>query len=252
MEEPWNLKKNDARTADSLPTFIIFCEDEVSEPLYFKYFETQLIKINTVAGQKSKIENVFKAITHCVSEELMEIIDNQPVLKNDETQVWCVFDRDKEETIDKQLLGNTSFNESIETAKARGIKTAWSNDAFELWILLHFEDIEPNIENYKSRKIYYERLTEIFKAIDNPNEHLQKVLKYQQFNYKSSLKQKNNFLFIVRDTIVPNTNLAIKRAKVLEKYHANSVKPHNEKSPCTHVHYLVQELLRLGGKQLPK
>ena len=39
MKEPWNIKEDDTRTADSLPIFIIFCEDEVSEPIYFKYFE---------------------------------------------------------------------------------------------------------------------------------------------------------------------------------------------------------------------
>ena len=52
MEEPWNLKEDDSRTADSLPTFVIFCEDEVSESTYLKYFETSLIKVNLIERQK--------------------------------------------------------------------------------------------------------------------------------------------------------------------------------------------------------
>lgn len=251
MKEPWNLKQDDTRLADSLPTFIIFCEDEVSEPIYFKYFETSQIKVNTVEGQKSKIENVFKAISHCISEDLMDIQEGLPVIKSDDTQVWCVFDRDFEDTSEKQLLGNISFNESIATAKSRGIKVAWSNDAFELWILLHFEDIDVTSHDNKSRKTYYQRLTQIFKEIDNPNEHLLGVLKYANFNYKTSLKQKNNFRYIVREAIISQTNNAIQRAKALEAHHENPQVPFNEKAPCTLVYHLIEELIRLGGKELP-
>ena len=50
MDEPWNIKKEDTRQADSKPNFIIFCEDEVSEPIYFKYFETEKIS----RGEKTR------------------------------------------------------------------------------------------------------------------------------------------------------------------------------------------------------
>lgn len=39
MTNPWEIKQTDERTADSLTTFIIFCEDEVSEPIYFKFLK---------------------------------------------------------------------------------------------------------------------------------------------------------------------------------------------------------------------
>ena len=124
MVEPWNLKQDDIHLADSLPTFIIFCEDEVSEPIYFKYFETSLIKVNPVDSQKSKIENVFKAISHCISEDLMETVDGLPILKKDETQVWCVFDRDTEEVGAAQALGNISFNEAIEKERDKSSRAS--------------------------------------------------------------------------------------------------------------------------------
>ncbi len=253
MTEPWNLKLDDTREADSLPTFIIFCEDEVSEPIYFKYFETQRIKVNTIEGQKSKIDNVFKAISHCISEELMENKeDGLSVKMNDDVQVWCVFDRDLEETPEKIQIGNISFNEAIATAHSRGIKVAWSNDAFELWILLHFEDVDLSQNESKSRKFYYERLTQIFKEINNPTERLSSVLKYSDFNYKMSLKQRNNFRYIVRELILSQTNIATERAKKLEYYHYNNSNTlYHEKSPCTLVHNLIEELIRMGGKTLP-
>ena len=218
-------------------------------PIYFKYFETSKIKVNPIPNQKSKIDNVFKAICYCKDNGLMEIIDGLPYLQCDNTQVWCVFDRDIEENVSENLKGNTSFDESIETAKARGFNVAWSNDAFELWILLHFEDVDFNSIN-KNRKVFYDRLTELFKSIPNPNIDLAKALNHSSFNYKQDCKSENNFRNIVRSEIVSKTKDAIARAKSLDELHSNPSKPHHEKSPCTMVHKLVEELIRLGGKEI--
>lgn len=249
MIEPWNIKQEDTRQADSLPTFIIFCEDEVSEPIYFSYFETPLIKVNPIQNQKSKIDNVFKAISYCENNGLMKLKEGLLCLQSEETQVWCVFDRDSEANNSEIQRQNISFDESIATALKKGFKVAWSNDAFELWILLHFEDIEVMNENYKSRKTYYKRLTEIFKSLPHPNESLVKVLSHQTFNYKRDFKSKNNFKDIVLNEIVSKTEYALKRAKALEEYHNASMKPDHEKSPCTLVHHLVEELIILGRKE---
>lgn len=247
MSEPWNLRTEDLRQADSLPNFIIFCEDEVSEPIYFKYFETPTIKVNPIKNQKSKTDNVLKAICHCKDHGLMECKDGLFYLQGENTQVWCVFDRDIEDTAAKTQLGNTGFDESIKTAISNKFKVAWSNDSFELWILLHFEDVDLSNVNYKNRNTYYDRLTEIFKALPSPNEDLIKVLKYSNYSYKANLKSENNFRSIVRNEIVGKTNDAIKRAIVLEAHHNSSKIPDHEKSPCTLVHHLVEELLRLGS-----
>lgn len=250
MTEPWNLKKDDRREADSIPTFIIFCEDEVSEPVYFKYFETPLIKINPVEGQKSKIENVVKAISHCVDQKLMKVIDGVSTLISDDIQVWCVFDRDANAN-ETTNTANILFNEAIETAKNRGFKVAWSNDSFELWILLHFMDIDPDLPESKLRVTYYDNLTEFFKNVPKPNEYLKNVLKAAGFNYKKHLKSRKNFRNIVRDEMIHRTQDAIDRAKVLEEYHSNANKENHEKNPYTLVHHLISELIRLGKKPMP-
>ena len=46
-------------------------------------------------------------------------------------QVWVVFDRDS--------FPPSDFDNAISKAEADGIKCAWSNEAFELWYVLHFE-----------------------------------------------------------------------------------------------------------------
>jgi hypothetical protein len=248
--EPWNFKKDDKREGDILPTFIIFCEDEVSEPIYFKYFETNLIKVNIIEGQKSKIENVIKAIKECLHYGIMDYDHEKPIVKKDDTQVWCVFDRDIEENpllIDE---GNIKFNTAINTAINSGIKVAWSNDSFELWILLHFKDINPKLVINKNRDNYYNELTNIFKKLENPSEDLIRALSHKSFHYKRDLKSKNNFRNIVRNEIIKKTSEAVERAKSLEHYHSITTKPNHEKSPCTMVFLLIEELIRLGKKEL--
>jgi len=167
MSEPWNLRTDDEREANIKTNFIIFCEDEVSEPVYFKYFETDKIKINCIPKQNSMMGNVKRAILHCQKNKLLSEKEDSII---EGTQVWCVFDRDKEETMEKIELENIEFDESIDVAKRKGLKVAWSNDAFETWILIHFEEV-----NQSERKDVYDRLTEIFKALPEPNEDLLKA-----------------------------------------------------------------------------
>jgi hypothetical protein len=249
MIEPWNLKKEDTRQPDSLPNFIIFCEDEVSEPIYLKYFETPLIKVNPVKKQLSKIENVLKAITYCTEIGLLDP-KKSGCIQGENTHVWCVFDRDIESEHEKIKEGNTSFNESIKSAIASGLKLAWSNDSFELWVLLHFESIEPTDVDYKNRNKYYERLTEIFKSIPEPNEDLLKALRHASFSYKQDCKSENNFRSIVRAEIVRNTKLAIKRSEQLADYFEKLGSPNNDRVPCTLMHNLIKELLQYGKKEI--
>lgn len=250
MNEPWNIKSDDSRKADSKPNFIIFCEDEVSEFHYFKYFETPKIQVNTIKKQKSKMDNVFNAINYCEKNGLMEYLNGLLCLQCEETQVWCVYDRDIEENQSEINKSNTSFDESIETAKNKGFKVAWSNDAFELWILLHFEEIDFENTQFKNRKKYYERLSEIFRTLQNPNNDLIKALNHNSFSYKKDLKSENNFRNIVRPEIVGKTKIAIERAKKLEEHFRSPNIPNHDKAPCTLVHHLIEELIRTGGKKI--
>jgi hypothetical protein len=246
----WDIRSDDERSLDSLPTFIIFCEDMVSEPVYLKYFETAAIKVNPIKCKKSKMDNVLHAITHCIQMDWMEERNGEKVLVAGDTQVWCIFDRDGDKSPDKDAVVNVEFDESIAMAIRRGIKLAWSNDAFELWVLLHFENINPTEDVSRHRKTYYERLTTIFKGLPNPNDDLKKCLAYQHFDYKSNLKSETNFRAIVRPAILPQTTIAIERAKHLVDFHRAHSAPLHRQAPCTLVFQLVEELLRVGGKKL--
>ncbi len=186
MNKPWDLKTEEGRLLDNIYTFLIFCEDETSEVEYFKWFETDSIKINIIPKQKSMIINVIKAITHCKSNGI--IGDNGEVV--DGYEIWCVYDRDKDLNNTATLLEqDTNFKIAHFVAEEHKINLAWSNDAFELWILLHLMEIEVEDEKFKLREKYYELLDDFFKQHPNPKERLLRVLQHPTFSYK-----KGNYL----------------------------------------------------------
>ncbi len=254
MNDPWNIRKHEEREADTITTFIIFCEDKVSEPVYFKYFETPLIKVNPVPNQKNNFKNVLKAINRCKSDGLM-IYNGDGVLEKKENQgihVWCVFDRDKEPVMDNKAIGDDAFNESIHLAESKGIKVAWSNDAFELWILLHYQDIDPENLDYQNRATYYQILTEILRNRPSPNEFLKKALAHSSFSYEKDMKSDKNFRNIVRNDIVKNTKLAIARAKALEAYHAKAINRIMKRLPVQWSIIWWRHCLPMGNERLCK
>ncbi|MBK8548960.1 MAG: RloB domain-containing protein [Saprospiraceae bacterium] len=124
------------------------------------------------------------------------------------------FDRDKEHGDNK----DTAFNDSIRIALEKGINIAWSNDDFELWILLHFEDVDIGDTEYHHRKKYYERLTDILKK-KYPEE---KPFTNEKFNYYEAMKNRRNFLTFTYQSMKNNQDLAIERAQKLEKLHEGS------------------------------
>ena len=251
MSNAWDLKVDDSRTSDSLYTFIIFCEDEISEYYYFKWFETDLIKVNVIRKQKSMLTNVKKAITYCTENEILMYDGIRYTTENNGIEIWCVYDRDIEKTPAEIAENDNEFNLSIDLAVQNSINVAWSNDSFELWVLLHVMEIDLANEDSKKRTYYYDNLTEYFKKKQYPNAHLLKVLSHGSYSYKKDLKSKDNFINIVRSEILPYTNIAITRAKTLVQSHTPTVNFYDKK-PCTLVHTLVINLLEKGEKQLPE
>ncbi len=251
MSKAWDLKVDDKRSANSLFTFIIFCEDEISEYFYFKWFETSLIKVNVIRNQKSMLTNLRKAITFCTQHGILVNRGTNYKLEVEGIELWCVYDRDIENNLSEISEKDNEFNLSISLGEQNDFNVAWSNDAFELWILLHLMDIDTNIEDTKKRIFYYEALTDYFKNKENPNSDLAKAITHNSFSYKKDLKSKNNFINIVRSEILPNTHAAIERSKALFDIHKAKVN-HFEKKPCTTVHNLVINLLDKGKQKIPK
>ena len=244
-QEFWDLKPTDERSAESLKTFVIFCEDEHHEPLYFKSFEQQIpgIKINAIENLRSKKLNLNATIQISVDKGLINFENGiYSLIPGLTDHLWCVYDRDMESEIlaDIPPQNNVDFDTSIIAAQNAGLKVAWSNDIFEMWILLHFEPIP--VGSIMHRNYIYGRLTHIFKHVVPRNPELDEVTEPETFNYKTNMKRRERFITQVVPLLHPRTTDAIANAKILEAEFASNV-PYHRRNPCTMVHYLVQEIL---------
>lgn len=120
---------------DPRPRILIVCEGLQTEPNYFRGFRLTNVRLEIEpAGVQHKT-----------------VVERAAVLMRDGyDEVWCVFDRDK-----KPEGGDSeTFNEALSLAASEGINVAYSNDAFELWYLLHFNYIDTAI----SRADYLSKL----------------------------------------------------------------------------------------------
>ena len=122
LERQFSSHKKERQSRELKIYFLIVCEGEKTEPNYFMHFHQKVknfVYVKCEGGGINTIQVVEKAIN---------LRDNSE-LKYD--KVWAVFDKDD--------FPSECFNAAIQKAKSNGIDCAWSNEAFELWYLLHFQ-----------------------------------------------------------------------------------------------------------------
>lgn len=185
--------------------FLIVCEGEATEPNYFKAFEKELppytLDIQALGTGRDPLGVVNAAIEF-----------NKRSKKD---SVWVVFDKDD--------FPGRNFNAAIKKAISNHIKCAWSNEAFELWYILHFQYMNSPL----SRNDYQRYLeTEINNKANQGN---------NTFSYKKNSTEMFHLLKKHGDQ-----KQAIQRAKKLDQQFENQqYATHN---PCTQVYKLVEEL----------
>lgn len=109
------------------PLFLISCEGSVTEPEYFAFFQRHaIIKCLRAKG---------KSAPQAVLERMNKEFDRTPLRKGDEA--WLVVDKD--DWNDSQLAALHRWAEERGGVVKRGL--AVSNPRFELWLLLHFEEV---------------------------------------------------------------------------------------------------------------
>lgn len=201
-------KKTKKKTERELVTyFLIVCEGEKTEPNYFKSFPKKVGKIvydiEYDGGGISTLKVVEKAI---------ELKNNS---KQKFDRVWAVFDRDS--------FKQTSFNSAILKAKAHNIECAWSNEAFELWYLLHFHNRITAMKRNEYQKSIEDAINDKLKSKKKP------------FKYKKNAPDMYSLL-----DKYGNQELAIKWAKDLDsRINGENFASYN---PNTLVYKLIEEL----------
>lgn len=205
QNKPWarDLAARKQGTTPKRRFFLIVCEGTKTEPNYFEGLKKELPKgvlhIVIKGEGKNTLSLVEQALAHKKAQQQFGPVD----------KVWVVFDRDSFEPAD--------FDNAIKKAASQNVGAAWSNEAFELWYLLHFEDRQTCMR----RSDYEEKLT-----------------KYLGKTYK---KNDVEMYVALKDRI----SEARKRAKGLDKHHSQAKSPPHQSNPCTQVHKLVEALHNL-------
>jgi hypothetical protein len=177
--------------------FLIVCEGEKTEPKYFEKFRVP----KTVINVKGVGENPSRLVQSAIK------LKAEAVEADEEyDQVWCVFDRDDWPPQD--------FNNAIYKAESHNFKVAYSNEAFELWYVLHFEFLNTGIP----RDDYCKKMTKLLGK------------KYQ----------KNSDT--IYDELINKQPTAIRNAERLLAFYDYSTP--GQDNPSTTVHLLVKELIQ--------
>ena len=202
--QPQGARTSGARRTDNqevLQRFLIVCEGEKTEPNYFNGFRVPQLAVDAVGTGYNTLSLVDEAI-RLKSEKEAEA-RQRGISPYD--QIWCVFDRDS--------FPPDSFNSAIRKAEAAGFQVAYTNEAFELWYLLHFDDHRAALQRGQYAVMLKNRLGHEYR-------------KNSQAMYAELLKQQVE---------------AIHRAESLRAEYGTGHNPQQD-DPCTTVHLLVKAL----------
>jgi len=213
----WFLRsqKTETRCSDVLAErerILIVCEGEKTEPNYFKAIKAEL------PPHVVEVEIVGEG------DNTLRLVEKAQILRDERAngdypfdQVWVVFDCDS--------FPADHFDNAISKAKRQGMGTAWSNEAFELWYVLHFE--------YRNTAM-------------SRTEYQKKLTKWMGNTYKKNAKDMYQQL-----SKTDNQSKAIKRARKLHKEVRESKTPPSKANPYTTVYELVETLNRFRPSKNP-
>lgn len=185
--------------------FLIVCEGKQTEPNYFKALTKGIESIHCEIRDKGKN-------TKSLVKEAITLKAN-----NDFDKIWVVFDKD--------AFTNDDFNGAIAEAKRNDIECAWSNEAFELWFLYHFENVTAQLP----RKDYQKELS---RAVNKSGKYNKKS------EYKYDKTDTENFSIMT--SYGSQENAILRAENQSNQFSDNDYANHN---PCTMVFKLVKQLI---------
>ncbi len=139
---PAGFEREQSRRQGNRPkrrNILIVCEGEKTEPNYFESFRRKL-----VGGEGDRVCVVgLGDNTLSLVEKAKEIVEERR--RSDQPpfyHVWVVFDKDEfpDEHFDNSVYSIEQEDAKFKAGVAPHWHAAWSNEAFELWYLLHFQE----------------------------------------------------------------------------------------------------------------
>lgn len=207
-DKPWLKKvatyKYPIETMEKKKRFLIVCEGQTEE-LYFKSFPVLTADVKSIHQGCSK-----SSLVECVADYL----DGENY-----DEIWCVFDMDYKPDVKGQF---EDFNNAIKFASEAGYKCAYSNDAFELWFVLHYQYIDQE----QLRTFFFTTLSS-----------------YWGLNYEKNGKKRSFALSIYNRLLQdPNANQSFAIQNAGKLFENQKEKIYHLQNPVTTVFKLVNEL----------
>lgn len=203
--------RDTAFVQEEVPLILIVCEGVNTEPSYFRWYQS------LVAALDLEIIGVGKG--------LMAVVDCAIVLAKAKEYdvVWCVFDREHPKDVRA-----TQFDKAIQAAKNSGFEIAYSNQAFEYWLLLHFNDHQGGRMN---KEVCCQNFNALLQKYSDGKIH------YDCKKSKLISKELFDFLHAVDETHPKKITFqqqALNRAQAIHHAHTNGHHAHsNPNSPAT-------------------
>lgn len=153
IAEKMKQKQSKMDTKYQLPPYTLIVSEGVkTEPLYLNGL---VDKINKQYKGIAKENHILVHGTGRNTKDLLKYVDKR--VANGEWEkyknIWLVYDKDD---FPEDNFDNTQF--SAENRNINKMKVAWSNESFELWLLLHFQDYGAD----NGREAYIKRLNDYF------------------------------------------------------------------------------------------
>ena len=178
-----------------------------------KYYLSKLPKVESI---KCTIKHVARSGLALVV-AVINRIDKGLVPYQPGDKIWVVIDRDKQQQNPKN--NRQQFKTALEKANGAAIEVAYSNDSFELWLLLHYQDV--------SREMTAKQLTKRLKDF---------IPEYKKAD--SDIYQK------IERSDTSDQAAAGKRAQALIKKHNREGTEPADANPSTRLHQLIAELTK--------
>lgn len=196
--------------------YLIVCEGEATEPNYFEGLKHDLPK-GVLTAYQIDITGTGRNTQSLVDEALRLKGAYEKSTTRRVDKLWVVFDKDS--------FSSQDFNAAIQRCNGSGIGCAWSNEAFELWYLLHFQ----YYDNAMSRRDFKELIEDSLKPVLGDTFRYEKNSEQMYALLKEHGSQEN----------------AIRNGKRLVDWYGQRQDYANQ-NPCTMVWVLVEELLQLN------
>lgn len=199
------------------PKIFVWSHTERAEIEYFQEFKHHLQTLRLMP-KKHVVWRPQELIKYVIEWK------KQNVSQKDSDQVWCIFDVDSFFTEPKD---KTELLNCIKLAHQNGVRIAYVNECFEVWILLHFEKITSSLKRGKGME---EKIQKKFKS-----------LKLGEF-------KKNQKVF---KTLLSFQPQAVSNAKSLVPEYEKinwEVSLGKKGNPSTSIHFLIEEINKLAAE----